>query len=155
MQSRKQLHNTRTVSSALILLLLMVHAPVVTLARSTPEEQVYIRLNQLGYSPHHPKIAIAFANMPFPDSFQVVNATTKKVAFTGRSVPIAGAWGQFEYHAELNFTALQNEGRYFIQLMSDSPPAAVVRSPQFQIGRKRSEEHTSELQSRENLVCRL
>ena len=136
MQSRKQLHNTRTVSSALILLLLMVHAPVVTLARSTPEEQVYIRVNQLGYSPHHPKIAIAFANMPFPDSFQVVNATTKKVAFTGRSVPIAGAWGQFEYHAELNFTALQNEGRYFIQLMSDSPPAAVVRSPQFQIGRK-------------------
>jgi len=57
-------------------------------ARSTPEQQVYIRVNQLGFGPRAVKIAIAFADAPLPDSFQVVNANTKKVAFTGNSIPI-------------------------------------------------------------------
>lgn len=102
-----------------------------------PTEQFYVRVNQLGFRPRDVKIAIAFARVPLPGSFQVVNATTKRVVFTSRTTPIAGAWGKFTHHAQLNFTALQKEGPYFIQLVSDALAINErVRSPQFDIGTK-------------------
>jgi endoglucanase len=127
-------------------------------------EQVYVRLNQLGFAPLDPKTAVALSRTPLPDSFQVVNAATNEVVFTGRTVSIPGTWGQFDHHAELNFTALQKEGIYFTQpgtgsgvgskpLTSHSrstpiagesrrvqaveaPPIPVASSPQFMISSK-------------------
>jgi endoglucanase len=134
------------------MLLLHLQGPITPLswssgelrAATVPEEQFYVRVNQLGFRPQDVKFAIAFAGRPLPGSFQVVNVTTKKVAFTGRTVPVAGAWGKFEHHAELNFTPLQKEGLYYIQLVSDRSPVTVTtqpaameaRSPQFHIGVK-------------------
>lgn len=78
-------------------------------------EQVYVRVNQLGFRTHDIKTAIAFSRRPLPGSFRVINAATNQVAFEGKTVSVSGVWGQFDYHAELNFSELQIEGSYFIQ----------------------------------------
>jgi hypothetical protein len=102
-------------------------------------KQVYVRVNQLGFAPRDVKTALAFSQAALPGSFQVVEAVTNKVAFEGRSRSIPGGWGQFDHHAELNFTAVQEEGVYFVQVVSSQPQAGgtpavpVGSSPRFRV----------------------
>ena len=125
-------------SVTLILVLLLPHGDLTSLslcraqslaaARSISEQQVYVRVNQLGFRPRDVKVAIAFARLPLPRTFLLVNAKTKEVAFTGRTTSISGVWGQFDHHGELNFTALQKPGLYFIQLVNDVPAIKTTQS---------------------------
>lgn len=78
--------------------------------------QLFVRINQLGYRPQDPKVALAFGRGPLPEKFAVVDSVTRRNVFTGFSQPIKGRWGQFEYHAELDFTSLLKSGRYFVQI---------------------------------------
>src|SRR5262249_3127973 len=62
-----------------------------------------------------------------PKTFTVVEALTHQVGFTGETRPIAGAWGQFDHHAEVDFTALTKPGRYVLQLgAAESPPFTIA-----------------------------
>lgn len=56
----------------------------------------------------------------------MIDARSQRTAFSGQSRPVAGSWGQFEHHNELDFSALQTPGRYFILLDQ-------TQSPQFEI----------------------
>ena len=114
-----------TAAFLLLLIFLLVNANLPT--QSAPgdkrneqamasNEQVYVRINQLGFTPRDVKTAVALSRTPLPDAFRVVNAATNEVVFEGRTVPIPGGWGQFDHHAELNFSALQKVGTYSIQL---------------------------------------
>jgi endoglucanase len=100
-------------------------------------EQVYVRVNQLGFSTRDIKTAIAFSRRPLPGSFRVINSATNQVEFEGPTVPIAGGWGQFDHHGELNFSELEVEGSYFIQLTTtgatSAAPVSAVNSPRFVI----------------------
>jgi endoglucanase len=78
-------------------------------------QSLFIRVNQLGFRPHDIKTAVAFGREPLPAEFRILNARTRAVVFTGRTEPVAGRWGEFEYHAELNFSQLRREGRYLIE----------------------------------------
>jgi len=103
--------------------------------------EVYVRINQLGFAPRDVKTAVAISRSTLPASFQVVHAATNQVVFEGRTVPIPGTWGQFDHNAALNFTALQTEGTYSIQLRTsvatptagEAPAVPVVGSPRFEI----------------------
>ncbi|HET9477803.1 MAG TPA: glycoside hydrolase family 9 protein, partial [Pyrinomonadaceae bacterium] len=86
----------------------------------------YIRVNETGFRPHDVKTAIAFGREPLPSDFRLLNTTTNAVAFTGRAVPVSGGWGEFPYHAELNFSSVREDGVYVIESGS-------TRSPQFSI----------------------
>ena len=57
----------------------------------------------------------------------MVAADTGKVLFEGKAKPIAGVtWGQFENHAELDFSALKTPGRYVLRVgESQSLPFAI------------------------------
>jgi endoglucanase len=88
---------------------------------------LHVRVNQLGYKRSEPKLALAFSKASLPGKFSVVEAQTQRVAFEGRVKPVTGKWGQFEYHAELDFSPLKQVGRYFIRLEETS-------APQFEIG---------------------
>jgi len=90
--------------------------------------EIYIRINQLGFAPADIKSAIAFSREPLAQEFSVVNVNTDAVVFTRKVTPVAGSWGEFNHHAELDFTSLRAEGAYVIELGS-------VRSPQFTISR--------------------
>jgi peptidoglycan/xylan/chitin deacetylase (PgdA/CDA1 family) len=79
-------------------------------------QTVYIRANQIGYTPGGPKVAIAFSKSALPETFSLVEAAAQKVVFTGRATLIeGGAWGQFTNHAELDFSSFTKTGDYSIR----------------------------------------
>ena len=79
--------------------------------------QPHIRLNQLGFAPGAPKSAIVFSHDPLPEEFRLVTVDGS-VVFKGRVNRIAGSWGEFNHHAELDFTSLNSEGSYVIEIGS-------------------------------------
>ena len=83
---------------------------------SDSEATLFVRINQLGYDSADPKIAIAFGRNALPQKFSIVDAQTNVSRFSGSTKPIAGRWGQYDYHAELDFTPLQSAGNYFVQI---------------------------------------
>jgi endoglucanase len=103
---------------------------VVPKANSQNIPQIYIRVNQIGYSSRGSKIAVAMARTSLPLTFDIINAVTNQAVFTGPLKPVSGSWGEFQTHAELNFSTLRKAGRYFVRLPAGS---AVVASSQFSI----------------------
>ncbi len=85
-------------------------------AETGTEPAAFIRVNQLGYLPGDAKLAVAMGGAALPQTFSVVDADSGQVVFTGAAKPIAGAWGQFIHHAELDFSVLTRPGHYAVQL---------------------------------------
>ena len=79
------------------------------------QQQLYIRVNQIGFSLGGPKTAVIFGSDPLPSEFRVLNADSGAQVFKGRVEALAGGWGQFARHGELDFTQLVIEGRYVIE----------------------------------------
>src|SRR5262249_12330579 len=82
--------------------------------------EIFIRANQLGYLPDEPKVALAFSKAKLPDSFTVVPVEEGKPAFgvyEGKLHRLTNSsWGQFENHAELDFSKLNIPGNYFLKI---------------------------------------
>ena len=93
-----------------------------------PNTDIQIRFNQLGFAPAGIKTAIAFSREPLPEEFRLINTATGAIVFKGNVTPITGSWGEFNHHAELDFTSFRSEGTYVIELGS-------TRSRQFTINR--------------------
>jgi len=97
-------------------LMVVLFALAVSLTTAHAEE-FFVRANQLGYGPRDAKIAVAFSQSVLPAAFLVVEAESQKFAFEGKTQQGTGVrWGQFENHADLNFSALTKPGRYVICL---------------------------------------
>ncbi|HET9528997.1 MAG TPA: glycoside hydrolase family 9 protein, partial [Blastocatellia bacterium] len=84
-------------------------------ASARADGRVFIRINQLGYRPADAKVAIALADAPLPETFTVIDAATEQVAFKGTARTVSGRWGEFDRHAELDFSALKRPGRYLLR----------------------------------------
>jgi hypothetical protein len=80
------------------------------------DAQTFLRVNQLGYRTRGAKVAVAFAAEPPSGRFSVVDAGDGRVAFEGDVRTVAGGWGRFQHHGELDFSALERPGRYFLRL---------------------------------------
>jgi hypothetical protein len=89
-------------------------------------EEVYVRVNQVGYDVGGAKVAIAMGRAARPKSFQLVDVTTKKAVFEADLRSIAGAWGEFKHHAALDFSSVNQSGRFYLQ-------AGDAKSPVFEI----------------------
>lgn len=76
---------------------------------------MHIRVNQLGYRPPDPKIANLFSSAPLPAECAVIDASTKRVAFTAPTKSIAGSWGEFSHHAEIDLSAFNKPGKYILR----------------------------------------
>ncbi|NIG53083.1 glycoside hydrolase family 9 protein [Chitinophaga sp. Cy-1792] len=87
----------------------------------------WIRINQLGYLPGGVKVAVFGAKgAAVPATFQLMDAVTGKVVFTGKSGKDFGAYGPFSNTARLDFSAWHKAGTYRLK-------AAGALSPNFQI----------------------
>ena len=87
------------------------------------EQKIFVRINQLGFHPRDVKSAVAFGRKPLPHEFSITDPATRKTAFKSSSRTIAGRWGQFDYHVELDFSAWQKPGKYVVSFgESESPP---------------------------------
>jgi hypothetical protein len=82
----------------------------------------YVRVNQLGYRPGDVKVAMGLGRDGLPAVFQVIDAATGRVEFAGKSRQIDETWGQLSRHAELDFSALDKEGEYFIRCGDSESP---------------------------------
>ena len=93
-------------------------------------EEIFIRANQIGYGTREAKIAIAFSKSALPKPFSVLDEGTQRIAFDGKARAMTGTkWGQFEYHAELDFTQFAKPGRYVLRIGdSESFPFTISAS---------------------------
>lgn len=78
---------------------------------------VHLRVNGVGYRSRDLKLGLAFGTGPMPEQFEVVSVESGRQVFAGRTrLQQEGTWGRFNRFAELDFTALQKPGRYFIRM---------------------------------------
>lgn len=96
-------------------------------ATAAAQSGTYVRVNQLGFDPTETKIAIAFSNDVLPDLFTIKDAANGATVFTAKVTPVSGAWGNFQNHAELNFTNFGTEGRFSIEIGNASSSFFEVR----------------------------
>ncbi|MEP7373717.1 MAG: glycoside hydrolase family 9 protein [Chitinophagaceae bacterium] len=88
----------------------------------------WIRINQLGYVPGGVKVAVWCSKQQQAiDNWQLVDAKTKKIAYSGKAGKTFGAYGPFIQTYRLNFSAYKSPGRYYLR-------AGDAKSPEFTIG---------------------
>lgn len=86
------------------------------------ENVSHVRVNQLGYRPSDVKVAIGFGNSALSRRFQVIDTATGKSAFDGEAQSKSEKWGQFDHHAELDFSAFNKQGEYFVRFGETESP---------------------------------
>lgn len=88
----------------------------------------WIRINLLGYKPTNVKVAIwCSKENKAIKTFQLIDAATKKIAFSASAGKPFGTYGPFTETYRLNFSAFKKPGSYYLQ-------AGAAKSPVFQIG---------------------
>src|ERR1043166_4253340 len=113
---RRRLRNRYPVVGAVLFTCFILQVISTLPATLASDSKVFIRINQLGYRPIDPKSAIAFSRDPLPQRYTVINSQTHQIAFEGAAESISDRWGQFAYHAQLDFSSFQQTGKYFIPL---------------------------------------
>jgi endoglucanase len=100
---------------------------VVLLAPPVFAQKIFLRIDQVGYLPADAKSAVAFSKTNLPGSFIVVDDVTQRQVYRGRTKTLAGQhWGQFDHHAELDFSVVEKAGRYHLSLAgTDSPSFSI------------------------------
>ncbi|MBS1758971.1 MAG: glycoside hydrolase family 9 protein [Bacteroidetes bacterium] len=94
---------------------------------SNAQDQSWIRINQLGYTPSGTKVAVwCSQTVAILKSFQLVDATTKKIVFSGNAGKPFGAYGPYTQSYRLNFSSFNKPGKYYLQ-------AGGAKSPEFEI----------------------
>lgn len=87
---------------------LMLRVAVAALAPTPALADAWLRVNQVGYLPDDPKIAILSSDRPLAGRFRVGE-------FTADIGPDAGAWGPFRHNYRLDFSKLRTPGRYAVE----------------------------------------
>ncbi len=96
--------------------------------RAKEAPQAWIRINQLGYAPGGTKVAVWCSKAGGTlGEFQLLDATTNKVAFRGKAGKQFGAYGPFAQTYRLNFSSFRGKGKFRLV-------AGDTESPVFTIG---------------------
>jgi len=98
-----------------------------TALKERKADTAWIRINQLGYTPASIKVAVwCSKDTAEITTFQLIDASTKKIAFSASTGKAFGAYGPFTQTYRLNFSSFKKPGRYYLQ-------AGGVQSPEFEI----------------------
>jgi len=113
-----------------LLFALLVTGSILLAIAFTPanDQQAWIRINLLGYQPGGTKVAVWCSKENSTITrFQLVNAATKKVEYTGSAGKAFGRFGPFQQTFRLNFSVFKKPGTYYLK-------AGNTTSPEFRIG---------------------
>ena len=113
-----------------LLFALLVTGSILLAIAFTPanDQQAWIRINLLGYQPGGTKVAVWCSKENSTITrFQLVNAATKKVEYTGSAGKAFGRFGPFQQTLRLNFSVFKKPGTYYLK-------AGNTTSPEFRIG---------------------
>ncbi len=110
------------------LLIIVFLVSIITGFNKKENPAAWIRINQLGYTPAGIKVAVwgSKENLEI-NSWQLIDAKTKKIASSGKAGKAFGAYGPFKQSYRLNFSSFKKPGRYYLQ-------AGGAKSPEFEIG---------------------
>ena len=101
----------------------------VGLAGAIDSSAVHLRVNLLGYLEDDSKPAVAFSHQPVEAQFDLVDAATDEVVFTGAlQSSSAPGWGTFAHYYQADFSTFDTPGRYYLRV-------GASRTPVFGIGR--------------------
>ena len=110
------------------LLILFFLSLVCSNALFSQHDSAWIRINLLGYKPSSGKVAVyGSKRMSSVSSFQLVEASSGKVVFLGKTGQSYGAYGPFAQTYRLDFSAFTRPGKYHLK-------AGTATSPEFSIG---------------------
>ncbi len=99
-----------------------------TIAEKKYISNSWIRINQLGYTTNGIKVAVWCSKEQLAiNNWQLVDAFSNKVVFSGKAGKLYGAYGPFKQTCRLNFSAFTKPGKYYLQ-------AGETKSPEFEIG---------------------
>src|SRR5215203_835312 len=91
------------------------------------EQETWIRINYLGYKPNGVKVAVwCSKENQILKSFQLIDAYSHNVVFTGKSSKPFGTYGPFVQTYRLNFSSFKKPGKYYLE-------AGEIKSPEFTI----------------------
>ncbi len=89
--------------------------------------QQWIRVNQLGYTSNGTKVAVwASKEIVVPAAFQLLDAATDKIVYTGKTGNNFGAYGPFSQTLRLQFTSFIKQGKYYLQCGSAKSPVFII-----------------------------
>jgi hypothetical protein len=98
----------------LLSFMLLLQQTVIQGAYQNPEN-IYIRVNQLGYLPGESKIAIAFSHSAIKEKFLLVSDDGKStITALKPNRSKSKGWGTFNYYYEIDFSHIDMPGDYFL-----------------------------------------
>jgi hypothetical protein len=109
---------------ALLLLLLgLGPADAIRRPQVRADAAIHVRVNQLGFRPRDPKLAVVFGRATLPERCVIVDTATRQIAYEADAHGVPGRWGGFEHHAEADFSAFTKPGHYIVRAgASESRP---------------------------------
>jgi hypothetical protein len=109
--NRKKLTTVKNWANSCLLFFACLLANFAAAADDAP----FIRLNQLGFPVAGNKTAVVFSSDAVPTEFDILDASGGAVAFHGQTTSLDSHWGQFNYHAQCDFSGLKKPGRYIVR----------------------------------------
>ncbi|WP_245576553.1 glycoside hydrolase family 9 protein [Flexithrix dorotheae] len=94
-------------------MMLTALSPLLVLAQPS---DFYIRVNQVGYLPGETKVAVLFSKKPIKEKIEIVRLDDgSRISSFNIIKSNAKGWGTFDYYYQLDFTSVQEEGKYFLR----------------------------------------
>ncbi len=94
------------------------------------QEEVYFRVNQVGYLPEDTKIGIVFSKRPVRGKVDLLDMDVDKVVRKhSLTRSKAKSWGTIDYYYEVDFTDINDAGKFQLQTSGTD-----WKSPPFEIG---------------------
>ena len=110
-------------------------------ATAQPEDEIHLRLNLAGFAPGDIKEAIVFSNQSLSGLFQIIEARTGELVFSGNLIPShVPGYGPFRNYYILDFSSLQQPGTYKFNIAGKH-----LEAPEIHIGLHRYTDFPADL----------
>ncbi|MDF1575585.1 MAG: glycoside hydrolase family 9 protein [Bacteroidales bacterium] len=123
------MHNFRAVLSVFIQIWLLLFPWLSMEGARDPGNEIYIRINQVGYLAGEHKSAILFSAGPVRENFSLIQAKTgREVLILKPERSLTETWGAFDYYYTCDFSRVTEPGVYLLEGKRSG-----TRSPVFRI----------------------
>ena len=109
------------------LIFLLYFVSQLVIASNHPND-IHIRINQMGYLPNEPKIALLFAHRPIKERIVLATKDESRIvaSFRPKKSETQG-WGTFEYYYEVDFSTVSEEGEYVLRTKNKEFTSQTIR----------------------------
>ncbi|SHF72799.1 N-terminal ig-like domain of cellulase [Salegentibacter echinorum] len=115
-------------------LILFLGLTINLMGATTPQDEIFIRLNQVGFLEEDAKTAVIFSNTKVTPRFHIENTQNGEEVYSGKLKKVKNkGWGNFKYYYKADFSKLKQPGKFKLSLSGSG-----IKSTEFGIGRTHS-----------------